>query len=62
MKTIIDQLRDHVDKSPQSQLAIAKATGIGQPNLNRFMRNERGLSLENVEKLAAYLKLKLVRR
>jgi transcriptional regulator with XRE-family HTH domain len=60
MKTFTDQLRDAVEKSGESQRVIADATGINQGNLSRFLRGERGMSLDNVDALCAYLKLKLI--
>jgi transcriptional regulator with XRE-family HTH domain len=61
-KTIIDQLRDALNASAESQLSIARETGISQPQLSRFAAGERMLTLENAAVLAAFLKLKLVRR
>lgn len=62
MKTdIIDQLRKAIDDSGESQLAIAKAAGIGQSGLNRFMNGDRGISLETAAKLCNHLKLKLAK-
>jgi len=58
-QNVIDQLRVAVERSGESKLAIAEATGINQGNLNRFMRGERGLSLDNFAKLCQYLKLSL---
>lgn len=59
---IIEQLRKAVIDSGKTQLAIAEATGIGQPNLSRFIKGKRCLSEANLNTLAKYLKLKLVRR
>jgi len=39
--------------------AIAKASGVGQSTLHRFLHGERSLSLEMAGKLAAYLGLTL---
>ena len=33
--------------SGESQLSISESTGIDQGNLSRFLRGERGLSLDN---------------
>jgi transcriptional regulator with XRE-family HTH domain len=62
MKTIIDQLRDALKASKESQLSIARETGISQPQLSRFASDRRSLTLENAAVLADYLKLRLVRR
>jgi predicted XRE-type DNA-binding protein len=58
-ETIIGQLRQAIADSGESQNAISKATGIAQPHLNRFVNEERGLSLENAAVLCSYLKLHL---
>jgi transcriptional regulator with XRE-family HTH domain len=50
-QNVIDQLRKAIEASGESQLAIGEATGINQGNLNRFLRGERGRSLENFAKL-----------
>jgi transcriptional regulator with XRE-family HTH domain len=60
--SLIDELRKAIVKSGESQLSIAKATGVDHGNLNSFLHGKRGLSLETAAKLADYLKLKLVRR
>jgi transcriptional regulator with XRE-family HTH domain len=56
---ISDDLRRAIEKSGQSQLQIAKATGVSQPVINRFVRRERGISFDAAERLAAYLRLRL---
>lgn len=58
--TIIDQLRKAISESDESQAAIAEATGIAQPHLNRFINGARGISFENAAVLCDYLKLELV--
>lgn len=45
--------------SSETRYAIAKATGIQQASLMRFASGEAKLSGENVDRLAAYLKLQL---
>jgi transcriptional regulator with XRE-family HTH domain len=62
MKTFTEQLREAIEKSGESQYAIAKATGINQGNLSKFLSGERGMSLDNIDLLCDYLKLKLVSR
>jgi plasmid maintenance system antidote protein VapI len=57
--TIIDQLRKAIETSDESVYAIAKATGVPQSVLSRFVRGERGITFETAAKLAAYLKLRL---
>jgi len=59
---IIEQLRRAIEKSDESERAIALATGIDQPHLNRFVHGQRSLSLETAARLCQYLKLELVPR
>ncbi len=61
-KNIIDQLRRAMRDSGESEYAIAKATGISQSIVNRFMSGERGISLETAASLCAYLRLDLAPR
>jgi plasmid maintenance system antidote protein VapI len=60
--SIIDQLRKAVKASDESQVAISEATGVAQPHLSRFVRGDRGLSIEMADKLAKHFgwELKLV--
>lgn len=48
-----------VKASEQTPYAIAKGSGIARSQLSRLMSGERGLNTETVEKLAAYLGLKI---
>lgn len=41
---------------------LERETGIHNSTLSRFMRNERGLSFENIDKLGLYLELTLERQ
>ena len=59
---LTDQLRQYVERSGKSLYRISQETGIGQSGLSRFMRAERGLSLESIDTLAEYLGLELVKR
>ncbi len=38
---------------------VAKGSGVSQPVLWRFLRGERGLTLDTVDKLAEFLRLDL---
>lgn len=60
--TIIEQLRQAMVKSGQTEYAIAKGAEVSQSIVNRFVRGERGMSLETAAKLCTYLELDLVRR
>lgn len=59
-QNVIEQLRKAIRDSGKTQLAIADATGIAQGNLSKFLKGERGLSLENFAVLCKLLQLKLV--
>ena len=52
-------LRQMIETSGQSQAAIARATGIAQPVLCRFVRGERDLTLRTADKLLAHFDLEL---
>jgi plasmid maintenance system antidote protein VapI len=52
-------LRDTLRKSGQSVYAVAKATGIPQPVLHRFMAGEHGMTLRTAEKLMRHFGLEL---
>jgi transcriptional regulator with XRE-family HTH domain len=61
-KNIIDQLRRAMRDSGESEYAIAKASGVSQSVVNRFVSGERGISLETAARLCEYLNLHLVSR
>ena len=48
-------LRDAVRASDQTLYRLSMETGIGQDVLSRFVREERGLSLETAGRLAVHL-------
>ena len=60
-KLISDQLREAIRKADASRYRIGKETGVEQSALSRFVNGTRGLDLSSVDKLAAYLKLELVK-
>ena len=60
--TIVNQLRQALIKSGQTEYAIAKGSGVSQSIVNRFVRDQRGISLETASSLCSYLKLDLVHR
>jgi hypothetical protein len=49
-----------IDHSGLTRYAIAKATGIHQSQLSRFMVGERGLSIEGIEKICDLIGARLV--
>ena len=59
-----DQLRDLIRSCGQTRYAIAKATGIGESHLSKFMLGKSGLSVENIEAILQHLgyELRVVKR
>ncbi len=55
-------IRRAIRSSGITRYAIAKATGIGQSTLSRFVRGQGGLSLDTLDKLADLLGLEIVTR
>ena len=58
--SLSDQLRQAVLNCGQTRYAISKATGIGQDQLSRFVNGERGVSMELMDTLGEYLRLRIV--
>jgi transcriptional regulator with XRE-family HTH domain len=54
-----EQIRQAVDNCGQTRYAIAKATGIDQSTLSRFMAGERGLPMKTLDTLADHLDLNI---
>lgn len=52
-------LRRAIKESGLTGYRLAQECGVSQGQLSRFLRAERTLSLDAVDKLAAYLKLEL---
>ena len=61
-RNVIEQLRKAIRESGETQLAISEATGTAQGNLSKFLKGERGLSMENFALLCDHLRLRLSRR
>jgi plasmid maintenance system antidote protein VapI len=57
-----DVLRQEVRESGESVNAVAKAAGVAQPVLYRFITGERDLTLETAQKLADHFGLELRKR
>lgn len=57
--SIGEQLKSFIRASGQSGNSLAKATGIEQSAISRFLSGERGLDLTSIEKLAKYFRLEL---
>jgi transcriptional regulator with XRE-family HTH domain len=52
-----DQIREAVETCGQTRYRIAKATGISEATLSRFMSGKRGLPMNTLDTLADYLNL-----
>lgn len=59
--TIINQLREALDVEPGSLYAIADKAEVSRQSLGRFVRGQRGLTLETAAAVARVLGLSLVR-
>lgn len=57
-----DTIRAEIERSDATRYHIAKATGIEQSALSRFMSGERGLSMEALDALFEYFDLEIVPR
>ena len=55
-----DQVRQAIDTSGLTRYRIAQDTGIDESTLAKFYHGTRGLSLDNLDRLCAYLKLRIV--
>lgn len=60
-KDISEVLRSALKESGTSQRDIETATGIPQASLSRFLTGKRGLLMQDIDKLAAYFGLELVK-
>ena len=56
-RRLSDEIRDAVNASGMSRYAIAKALGIAESTMSRFMSGKGGLSMEYIDLLADLLGL-----
>lgn len=59
-KKMTDQIRQAIDDSGITRYRIAQDTGIDESTLAKFYNGTRGLSLDNLDLLCGYLKLRVV--
>jgi transcriptional regulator with XRE-family HTH domain len=57
--SLTDQLRGIIEDCGVSRYEICKQTGVDKAALSRFVSGERSLTLEAVDRMAAFLGLKL---
>jgi transcriptional regulator with XRE-family HTH domain len=62
MSMLLEAVRTAVKSHHEHPAAIAKGAGIARSQLSRLLNGHRGLSIESVEKLAAYLQLRIIVR
>lgn len=60
--TFTDQIRRFVETSEHTRYRISKETGIGQDTLCRFVAGTSSLRESNMDKLADFLGLEVVRK
>jgi len=58
---LTDQLREAIRSSGESSSDICRATKVDPATISRFMRGERGLSMEALNAIVRHLRLVLVR-
>src|SRR6476469_2737154 len=56
---LIDQLKDAIRQSGRTLYRLSKESGIGHDRLSRFVRGERGLSLEAADAIFRTLGLRV---
>ena len=54
-----EALRHAIETSVHTRYRIAKETGLSQASVDRFLRDERSLTLDSVDALAMFLGLEL---
>lgn len=60
MAPIYDDMREAIAASDKSRYRMSKETGIGEPQLCRFVAGTKGLSVEALEKLADCLGMEII--
>jgi len=59
-KKLSDEIREAVLASGMSRYAIAKALGVAESTMSRFVNGKGGLSMDYVDRLAGLLGLHIV--
>ena len=60
LKKLTDQIRQAIDDCGLTRYRIAQDTGIDESTLAKFYHGTRGLSLDNLDLLCGYLRLRIV--
>lgn len=61
MKTVSERLRELIDQSGLSSYRLAQLSGVPESALSRFLRRERTITLDTVDRLCVALRLELRR-
>lgn len=56
---VSDTLRRAIERSGLTRYRIAQESGVNESTLSRFVASGKGLSMENCDRLCAYLRLEL---
>jgi transcriptional regulator with XRE-family HTH domain len=56
---LVDQLKEAIRNSGQTLYQLSKASGVPSPQLSRFVRGERTITLPVAEKICRALNLRL---
>ncbi len=59
--TLTEQLRWHLKNCGTTPVEVSRQTGVHHTTLYRFLNDTRGLSHDAQDRLAKYLRLRLVR-
>ncbi len=62
MGQVFDTIRKAIEASGKTRYRLSKETGIDQAQLSRLMAGKEGVSVENLERLAAALGLEIIIR
>lgn len=58
-KSLVSELRKAIVESSYTQNRLSELSGVNRAQINRFVKNERTLTLESAEKIAKVLGLEL---
>jgi transcriptional regulator with XRE-family HTH domain len=60
LSKLSDEVREAIEDSGMSRYRICKELGMDQATMSRFMHGKQGLSLEDLDALAALLDLHVI--
>lgn len=59
MASLLNSIRQAVEKSGKTRYRIAKESGVSAGQLSRLVNGQRGMTVETIERLADYLELRI---